>query len=315
MKTKNWFNKVGFSTLGLALWCTAASAQGLPVSPLVSVGGGYETAVGRSGHNILLRLEAGIGLGGAPCATTDESGNESPGYLNALCRPRQTQMVIMHVNGALAIDPTQSGLAAINFLDARFTPLSVPPAPQRSAEIEDWMGRYGINRSFHVSAAPTRVMRDPRLRRDLSVRVSIVGIDAELQTFPLQVLGIYASVAADVLGYRYLHQDNFGGGTGGEAHGVSLAEGRVEAGLIFAPSREFVIRLTGGASYEATVDLTTGSSARAIHDVEVFAQLSVALTRLVELYARVGYHGLFHDGFVNNDYLQVTTGATVRFDW
>lgn len=302
MNTQKWLNNMWSGTVVLAA-LLGTSAQAQTMSPLFAVGGGYETAVGRSGHNILLRFEGGFGVGGTPCAIG-----------NAICRPRQTQMVVMQVNGSLAIDPTQSGVEAINFLDARFIPLSVPPAPQRGPEVAEWMGRYGIDRSFHVSAAPTRIMRDPRIRRDLSVRVSIVGIDAEVQTFPTEVLGIYAAVAADVLGYRYLHQDNFGA-SGGEAHAVSLVDGRVEAGLVFAPSEAFVIRLTGGVSYESSIDLTTGTSARAIHDVEAFAQLTVAVSRLVELYGRVGYHGLFHDGFVPNDYLQITTGATVRFDW
>jgi hypothetical protein len=205
-------------------------------------------------------------------------------------------------------------VAIVNYMNIRFTPLNVPVAPQTTVQIEEWIGRYGIDRDFRISALPARLQRDPRLRRELSVRVTAIGIEGSVRAFPADFLGLFVEASADLLGYRYLNQDNLGA-TGGHAHAFSFGEGRVEAGILFTPNESIMIRLSGGAAYESSLDVTTGSGARAIHDIEAFAQASVSITRLVQLFGRVSYRALLHDGFVPNDYVQVMGGLSVHFDW
>ncbi len=301
MKTQ--MNYRNLAALGsLILSSTLAHAQSVGIAPMFEVGGGMESAVSQGGSiNVLLRVAGGIGLGGTHCDVLD-----------VVCMPRNSQMIVATIDAAAALDPNATGAQMLQYMNIRFTPVSIPPSPQTTVETEERWARYGRDVGFHVDVLPARLQRDVRVNREADVWVSAVGIDARLQAFPETFFGFFVQAAADVLGYRYVNQQDLPGGA--ELHGLHAGHARVEAGVTFLLDQAVVIRLSGGA--EGSAGVASRGGAVAIADLELFSQLSVSLTRIIEVYARISTNQRWLEGADVSSHRSVEqfmAGLTLRF--
>jgi len=285
----------------LALLSTSAPAEAASVSPMILIGGGTEAALGQGGANMLLRVEAGVGTGGNPCKFSD-----------AICLRRLTQLVIMNIEGEVAIDRGASGVDAYPRMKVRFTPISIPGYTQHSIETTDF-SKYGYDSNIHFSPLRTEITRDVALGNKLGLRITTIAIDGKFQSFPTENFGIFTQFAADALAYRYMDFQYKDGNTVTN-DGLSLGRVGVAAGFIFAPSESFVVRLTTGASIEYSLFGTNNRSD--LRETELYAELRVSITRLVDVFGRAAYRILERERDANDvSYVHVSTGIEVKLDW
>jgi hypothetical protein len=293
-------------SVGLVLQAAPAMAQTMRVGPMVELGGGIESPLSHGAPvNVLLRVAGGIGLGGSPCNALDVA-----------CMPRNSQIVLATIEGTAAYNPSGVG-DPLPYLNIRFTPVSIPTGPQTTVITQEGWGRYGVDVGFHVNILPARLQRDVRVNREADVWATAIGIEGGVQAFPEPFFGFFVQAAADMLGYRYIRQNDLMAG-GPNLHGFQAARARVEAGLIFLLDSAVSIRVSGGADGSVAVG-GRSSGAYAILDAELFARLSVSITRFVEVFFQVGtqQRALMGDAIGGTDHRgvdQVMTGLSVRFD-
>lgn len=299
MKTLKFITRIALCALPL-LTSLAAQAQTMRVRPLAEVGAGMETPLSHGGSfNLLLRVGGGVGIGGNHCDTLDVA-----------CMPRNAQLVVATIEATAALNPGASGADILQYMNVRFTPLSIPISSQTTMERADGIAAAGRDIGVHLDVLPARLQRDIRVNREADVWVGAVGIDARLQTFPEVYFGMFLQAAADVLGYRYTRQS-----VGSELHSIHAAHGRLETGMMFLLDQAVVIRLSGGA--ESSVGAAVAGGGTALVELEAFGQLTVSITRIVEIYARLSSTHRWLEGAGFSDHRSVeqfTAGLTLRFD-
>jgi hypothetical protein len=276
----------------LALAATTSSLFGaMPAkasnSNLFEVGAGMESALSEGGVNVLLRI--GYGYSSSPDETDPDP----------VLGPEQ--LVWAHISGDMAFDPTATGAAALPMLDIRV----IPVHNSVSVIMENGNAIFA-----DLQLLPMAVGRDIRIDQNVSVKVSVVGLQVGYVSYQTEQIALYAQVAADALGYKMVDMLS----SAGTFHGARILGTALEGGAQFTINENFSIRIALGG----TVDLNLGSIPAGFavqSDIDAYLAVRADIARFIQIFFKTGIiSNCVSSGGYGCDYApQLMLGATFLF--
>ncbi len=269
-------------TVAAVLAVSSAQADS-QVRGMVEIGGGVEHAINNGGLNVLLRVRGGI--------RWVSDGADIPGL---------DQLILMHVDGQVAVNPDDGSGSRIPYMNIRFIPVANP---------QDIPNPDGSGQRLQIQLLPTTITRDTRIGRDFAVNISLAGIEVGVDTLMSNEVGFFLNFAAELLGWKVVEQN----GGYGTFHGLALAAGRVELGFLFNIAESFRVRI--GAGIQADLAIGGGQRGFALQsDHQAYARLAVELTRFIEIFARIAVANSWDSTVPDRTVVQFMGGLNIVFN-
>ncbi|MGZ3687386.1 MAG: hypothetical protein ACXWP5_01120 [Bdellovibrionota bacterium] len=279
--------------LGLMLMSsTSALAVDINGDSMIQIGAGagLESSPLNSQANFLLRVEVfGKIIGGDATAVLPLG------------------QIIASVKGEFSISPSGAG-GYVPYVNVDFVPYQIGYGHfETKSEYVEF--------SAALRVLPTQITRDVRIDETATLRITLVGASANLPIWASEEgnAEIYAKLAIDLLGYKYVNHLTQGEG---DFNGVSVGALQAEFGAVFGP-HEGVAR--GRVAIGATADLnvwsargTTGSDIQS--DVKAYLQVSADIKEFLRLYVQLGWNQMWDQSAKTSaGDLQLMAGAEFIF--
>jgi hypothetical protein len=203
-------------------------------------------------------------------------------------------------------------------MNIRFIPLSNPqnipnPSegwPQAPDHSPGLVLDTGPGQRLVINLLPSGIHRDARIGRDFGIRVSLAGLELGATTLINDDIAFFLQVAAELLGWKMIRQDqNYG-----TRQAFRLAGLNAEAGLAFKVASQFIVRIGIGGS--ADFNMGGGTHGFAIQsDQEAYARLAISLSRFVQIAARIGIVNVADTSFGGSrSVVQIMSTLSILFE-